>query len=102
MIRGVLLLFIILNGAGCQEKNMYDELPTGSIVAWGLDENGQVSHLPEGDDYVAVSAGNRQSLALRQNGSLASWGYDSGGQVSDTPEGNDFIAISAGHNFSLA
>ena len=58
---------------------------------------------PTGNDFVAISAGGRHSLALKSDGSLVAWGFNDDGQVSGTPTGNDFIAIAAGgyHNLAL-
>ncbi len=74
--------------------------PGGSIVAWGRNVEGQASP-PAGEDFVAVSAGDRFSLALRADGSIAAWGDDSAHQASP-PAGNDFVAIAAGGAHGLA
>ena len=37
----------------------------GSIVGWGENYYGQTSP-PEGNDFVAIAAGHRQSLAIRR------------------------------------
>ncbi len=75
---------------------------SGTIVASGMDDHGQVSDVPEGDDFVALAAGVSHCLALRSDGSIISWGVDWNGRVSDTPTEADFTAIAAGDYHSLA
>jgi alpha-tubulin suppressor-like RCC1 family protein len=71
------------------------------IIAWGRNTEGQVSRVPEGNDFVDVAAGKYHGLAIRSNGSLAAWGYNDYGQC-DIPEGNDFVAIAGGKYHSIA
>lgn len=73
---------------------------TTNIAGWGLDGDGQASP-PEGDDYVAIAAGDGHSLALNSDGSIVGWGWDSEGQASP-PAGNDYVGIAAGDRYSLA
>ncbi len=81
----------------------------GSLEVWGYDTNGQVSNAPAGNDFVAISAGDKHSVALRSDGSLVAWGsnYDPSDSIyygqSVAPAGSDFIAVSAGdyHNLAL-
>ncbi len=68
---------------------------TGSLEAWGWNEDGQVSGAPAGDDFAAVAAGGRHGVAIRGDGSLVSWGSHSDGLISGTPAGTDFVAITA-------
>ena len=72
----------------------------GRLIAWGENGNGLLD-VPEGDDYVAVSASWKHALALRSDGSIVGWGQNNWGQ-SDPPPGNDFIDVSAGQVHSLA
>ncbi|GAJ22722.1 unnamed protein product, partial [marine sediment metagenome] len=56
-------------------------LPCGyKIIAWGDpeigDKYGQISNVPEGNDFIDVAAGKRHGLALRSDGSLVAWGYN--------------------------
>ena len=67
------------------------------IVAWGRNTYGQCD-VPEGNDFVAIAAGDAHSLALRSDGSLVSWGY---GEC-DAPKGTDFVAIAAYGPYSIA
>jgi len=66
----------------------------------GLNNHGQATP-PEGNDFVAVSAGWDYSLALKSDGSIIVWGETRYGQT-PPPAGNDFIAISAGFLESMA
>lgn len=72
----------------------------GRLIAWGENGNGLLD-VPEGEDYVAVSASWKHALALRSDGSIVGWGQNNWGQ-SDPPPGHDFIDISAGQIHSLA
>jgi hypothetical protein len=66
----------------------------GSVVAWGQNNDGQTA-APDGDDFVAIAAGEGHSLALRSDGSIVGWGAG-GGREATPPDGNDFVAIAAG------
>ena len=57
--------------------------------------------MPEGNDFVAIAAGDFHGLALRSDGSLAGWGPNWDGQT-NVPPGNDFTAIAAGDCYGLA
>jgi len=54
------------------------------------------------NDFVAISAGDYYSLALKSDGSIVGWGSNGDGNKATPPEGNDFIAIAAGHQQILA
>ena len=96
MRRSILVLAMILCVAVA--GSAIGDLPgtPGSIVDWGYDAYGQVSNVPEGDDFVSVAAGAYHGYALRSDGSLISWGQNNHHQVSSTPWGNDFVAIASG------
>ena len=72
----------------------------GSIIGWGNNKFGQ-STPPDGNDFVAISAGAFHNLALKADGSIVGWGQNQYGQATP-PEGNDFIDIAAGWAHSLA
>ncbi|MFB0525402.1 MAG: RCC1 domain-containing protein [Phycisphaerae bacterium] len=72
----------------------------GEVIAWGRNDCGQCD-VPDGNSFVAVSAGAFHGLALRSNGTLVAWGDNSAGQC-DVPVGNDFVAVAAGGLHSLA
>ena len=65
----------------------------GGVVSWGYGADRWPA--PEGNDFVAIDAGNDFSLALRADGSLVGWGDNGLGQI-DVPPGNDFTAVTAG------
>ena len=75
------------------------------VVGWGLD----VSTTPDGNDFIAIAAGQGQDmvvsqefgLALKSDGSIVGWGDNDYGQATP-PAGNNFIAIAAGNLHSLA
>lgn len=75
--------------------------PYGPLVAWGIDNKGQVSDVPAGNNFVNVTGGWEHAVALRSDGTLAAWGDNTYGQC-NVPAGNDFIAVSAGPNNCLA
>ena len=72
----------------------------GELRAWGSDDDGQVSRLPAGKDYVAVAAGDAHALALTSDGAVVAWGQNDDGEC-DVPPGT-YKAIGAGADFSLA
>jgi len=77
-----------------------------SIVGWGnnYDSNGNwvgQATPPDGNNFIAIAAGQWHSLALRKDGSIVGWGYNYYGEATP-PDGNDFIAIAAGGEHSLA
>ncbi len=75
-------------------------LPSGSIVAWGNNSEGQID-VPAGTDYTAIAAGYDFGLALTFDGSIVGWGDNSEGQL-DVPTGTGYTAIAAGNTFGLA
>ena len=72
----------------------------GQAYGWGLNDFGQAT-APEGEDFIAIVAGYKHSLALKSDGSIVGWGYNDYGQAT-APEGEDFIAIAAGGFHGLA
>ena len=72
----------------------------GSIVGWGGNEYGEATP-PEGNDFVAIAAGDGHSLALKSDGSIVGWGDDRYGHATP-PDGNDFVDIAAGRLYCLA
>ena len=90
----VLVLFL------CLTVSISSATYAGRLVAWGNEADNRIN-VPEGDDFIAVSASWKRGLALRADGSIVGWGQNNWGQ-SDPPPGHDFIAISAGQLHSLA
>jgi hypothetical protein len=74
----------------------------GTVVAWGLNSNGQ-TNIPSGlSTVVAVAGGNNHSLALQGNGTVVVWGDDNYGQT-NVPSGlSNVVAIAAGEYYTLA
>ena len=60
--------------------------------------------MPDGNNFVAISAGYSHSIALKKDGTLAAWGWNYHKQCDvPTNKAYDFIAIAAGggHNIAL-
>ncbi len=71
------------------------------IIAWGYDNHGQVSNVPDGNEFIAVAAGKWHCIAINSDGSLAGWGYNEHDEC-NVPAGNDYVDISAGQRHSMA
>src|SRR5690242_1245922 len=80
-----------------------ENVRAASIVAWGEDIFGDVSTVPAGNDFVAIT-GNQgyNGYALRIDGSIAAWGSDLHNQVSGAPTGIGFIDIAATNHNAFA
>jgi hypothetical protein len=72
----------------------------GTIVGWGCNDYGEATP-PDGNDFVAISAGGSYSLALRSDGSILGWGYNASGQATP-PSSSECVAIAARSYHSLA
>ncbi len=101
---------------------------TGAVLAWGLDNEGQLGNgstgssdvpvnvsLPPGTKVTAVAVGALHSLALTATGAVLAWGYNTDGELGDgdttdsdvpvsvkLPVGTKVTAIAAGGYDSLA
>jgi alpha-tubulin suppressor-like RCC1 family protein len=76
--------------------------PTGRVIAWGWDYEGQTNVPASLSNVIAVAAGWDHSIALTSNGSVFAWGFDSFGET-DVPAGlSSVIAIAAGWDHNLA
>jgi hypothetical protein len=74
----------------------------GTVVAWGLDSDGQTS-IPAGlSGVTAIAAGAMHSLALRSDGTVVAWGSNEYGEAAVPAGLSDVIAISARWAHSLA
>jgi hypothetical protein len=76
--------------------------PGYPIIAWG-DHNsyGQIGDAPDGNEFIAVAAGNAHCIALKSDGSLVGWGYNVHNEC-NVPAGNNYVDISAGFHHSMA
>jgi len=101
---------------------------TGTVLAWGLNDEGQLGNdstgssavpvnvsLPVGTKVTAVAVGALHSLALSSTGVVFAWGYNTDGELGDggtansdvpvklkLPAGTRVTAIAAGGYDSLA
>ena len=74
----------------------------GTVVAWGLNHDGQAS-VPAGlTGVTAIAAGARHSLALKGDGTVVAWGLNNDGQASVPAGLTGVTAIAAGAYHSLA
>ena len=65
---------------------------SGSVVCWGLNEDGQVT--PPAGEFASVSAGGEHTCGVKQDGSVACWGSNGHGQAA--PSTGEFTSVSAG------
>ena len=49
-------------------------IKAGSIVSWGKDNQGVVTNVPSGNDFIAIDGGVEHSIALKNDGSIVAWG----------------------------
>ncbi|MGA2513870.1 MAG: hypothetical protein ABSG37_09670 [Candidatus Limnocylindrales bacterium] len=77
--------------------------PSGTVVAWGGNQDGQTT-IPAGlSGVIAIAAGIYDSLALKSNGTVVAWGDNSYGQTTIPAGLSGVTAIAAGgyHNLAL-
>lgn len=72
----------------------------GQLVEWVEPNQSCFALTPDGNDYIAISAGQFHGLALRSDGTVVAWGCNDDGQC-NIPDINDFITIGAGFRHSL-
>jgi hypothetical protein len=74
-----------------------------SIVAWGVNSDGQCNVPPPNVGFTAVGAGYRHSVGLKADGSIVAWGYNNLGQCDVPAPNQDFTAVAVGdfHNLGL-
>ncbi|MGA2866903.1 MAG: immunoglobulin domain-containing protein [Verrucomicrobiota bacterium] len=76
----------------------------GTAAAWGDDNAGQVSQIPQGalSGVTAVAGGGSHSLALRSDGTVVAWGWDDYNQIDVPADLTNATAIAAGSLYSMA
>jgi hypothetical protein len=74
----------------------------GQVFCAGWDENYQVSNKPAGEDFIAIAAGMRHSIALKSDGTIVGWGFNTSGQASPPSSNANFTAIAAGYYHNIA
>jgi hypothetical protein len=76
--------------------------PSGAIVGWGDNGEGQCVPPSPNAEFVEVMGGAYHSLGLKSNGMIVGWGDNYFHQSSPIPQPNsDFVAIAAGAVHSL-
>lgn len=73
----------------------------GSIIGWGLNNNGQNNVTAPNADFQAVVTGFKHALGLKRDGTVVGWGSNSLGQRYVPLPNTNFISIAAGGYFSL-
>ncbi|MGO8697198.1 MAG: protein kinase domain-containing protein [Limisphaerales bacterium] len=68
----------------------------GTVVAWGVNNDGQCAIPPGLNGVVAVAAGGNHSLALKKDGTVVAGGANFFNQFDVPPGLNDVVAIAAG------
>jgi hypothetical protein len=73
----------------------------GTIVAWGWNYWAQRDVPAPNSDFVALSAQNMTSAALRSSGAAAVWGMCLQGQCAIPAPNGGFVAVSEGGGHTL-
>jgi Regulator of chromosome condensation (RCC1) repeat/IPT/TIG domain len=78
--------------------------PDGAVVAWGANNNGQITIPSSAQSGIVSIAGNQAfSLALKSSGGVVGWGNNGSGQTTiPASASSDVMAISAGDGHALA
>jgi len=91
-ILGVLITHGLGTEAFCQTNS-------GTIVAWGLNDQGQCSVPAPNSGFIAISAGWNHSLGLKSDGTIVAWGRNDYGQCNVPAPNSGFIAIAQANGF---
>ena len=68
----------------------------GEIIAWGNDGFGEISNVPAGNDFVQVSMGDTDAVALRADGTVVGWGRNHFNQNGSLPTTGGWAEVHAG------
>lgn len=72
------------------------------VIGWGISYDGQLNFPKDLTDVKAIAAGDRHSLALKNDGTLVGWGSNDKGQLNIPKDLTNVKAIAAGISHSLA
>jgi alpha-tubulin suppressor-like RCC1 family protein len=127
-LAGAALVAVLAGGLTASGPAMAAAPPTGTLVAWGSNNGGQLGNgtttnaagpvavsLPSGVQVTSAAAGSTHTLAITSAGSMLAWGTNSLGQLGNgtqtstttpvpvtLPAGTSVTQASAGTSFSLA
>lgn len=88
------------NGSEMMHITRQEAVDTGLITEEAANTMPDYHFVPEGNDFIHVTAKNMCAAALREDGTIECWGLnDNHNKISDKPTGNDFIKIEAGNDF---
>lgn len=73
-----------------------------TVVAWGINTDGQTNVPPALADVAAIGAGDYHSLVLQSNGTVVAWGQNTYGQTTVPAGLTNAAAVAAGGYHSLA
>ncbi|MBW2647615.1 MAG: hypothetical protein JRE23_15870, partial [Deltaproteobacteria bacterium] len=91
----IVLLLVVALAASARSD------PHGFLVAWG-DTSYGLCDIPSADStFVAVAAGSRHALAIREGGVVVGWGYDGMGQCTPTGLNEHFAVVDGGECHSV-
>jgi hypothetical protein len=74
----------------------------GSIVAWGLNNEGQCDVPAPNADFIAIAGGGHHSLGRKADGSIVAWGRNDYGQCNVPAPSSGSAALAVGDYHSLA
>jgi|GEM_PF-2778974 len=75
--------------------------PSGLIVTWGANNNGQCNVPGPNAGFIAVATHGLHSLGLKADGSIVAWGNNADGQCNVPAPNRGFVAVAAGWYHSL-
>lgn len=102
-VRGLaLVLAWLVTASPCAIPVAAHGAVTGSVLAWGLDEQDQTNVPADLSNVTAIAGGGFHTVALKRDGTVVAWGGNESGQ-SNVPAGlRHVIAIAAGELHTLA